>query len=201
MPGLKKYANEGSQVGFAYRLRPSGVELSQAATVSLPLPPDRGNGTFVVGEWQESDATWRQLETAGQSDSSLTVSVTHFGLFSVLRLSEPLGIRDVRFTPNPFSPLLDTDGDGHPGVRISFVANSNQARQPFATVTIHNALGQVICKLLDGEPVAKGVPTVLYWDGRTDAGYQARNGRYFVRIQVRDPSGTKQFMGSVVLVK
>jgi flagellar hook assembly protein FlgD len=66
---------------------------------------------------------------------------------------------------------------------------------------VHNALGQVVRKLLDGEPVAKGVPTVLYWDGRTDAGYQARNGRYFVRIQVRDPSGTKEYLGSIVLIK
>ncbi len=201
LPGLKKYANEGSQVGFAYKLRPSGVEFSKAVTLSLPLPAHQGNGNFVAAEWRESDATWQQLETGQLTDSSITVNVTHLGLFSVLRLSEPLGVRDVRFAPNPFSPLVDTDGDGHPGVRISFVANSNQARQPFATVTVHNAVGQIVRKLLDGEPVAKGTPTILYWDGRTDAGYEARNGRYFVRIQVRDPSGTKEYLGSIVLVK
>jgi len=41
----------------------------------------------------------------------------------------------------------------------------------------------------------------VHWDGRTDDGALARNGRYLVRVIVEDPVEKEDEMKSVILIK
>ena len=41
----------------------------------------------------------------------------------------------------------------------------------------------------------------IKWDGRSDEGNVARNGRYIVRIQAKDSDGKKEIVKPIVLFK
>ena len=47
----------------------------------------------------------------------------------------------------------------------------------------------------------KGVDKVLYWDGITDYGKMALNGRYLIHFQIKDSSGDKEELKTFVLIK
>lgn len=72
---------------------------------------------------------------------------------------------------------------------------------PFVTVEIFNMLGQKIRTLVNREPENKDQQLQFYWNGRTDEGLLARNGRYIVKVDVSDASGTKSVIKTVVMVK
>ena len=130
----------------------------------------------------------------------LAVDVESFSEFAVLQASEPLDLKDVKLVPNPFTPF-----DPY-GLQIAFRLTSRDVREPFVTVEIYNMAGELIRTLCKDLPMAKGVhrpgdPSTLRWDGRTDDGALARNGRYVVRIRVRDGTGTREVLKTAVLIK
>jgi hypothetical protein len=42
---------------------------------------------------------------------------------------------------------------------------------------------------------------MITWDGKTDDGYEALNGRYIIRILAKDPTGEVSKILPVVLIK
>ena len=155
-----------------------------------------------MGRWNPNRVEWNIL--GGNKNSTATqieIDIEHFSLFSLLLPSRPLGIHEVTFTPNPFSPEVDSDGDGELGVMINFSVSSNTIRQPFVTVKIYSMLGELVREIIVNEPMEKGQMSSFNWDGKTDIGRFARNGRYLVKIETKDEQGTQTYLGRIVLVK
>ena len=65
---------------------------------------------------------------------------------------------------------------------------------------IYNMIGDLIKTIFMFEPQPRGQNTVS-WDGLTDAGRMAKNGRYVLHFQVRDISGVKEKLKPFVLIK
>ena len=103
--------------------------------------------------------------------------------------------------PNPFSPDVDTDFDGFPGLAINFTLTSRDARRPFLTIRVYNMLGDLVRELAVREPYEKDRKVTLRWDGRTDNGLLARNGRYVVHLIVEDAKGKVEEVKTVVLIR
>ena len=60
--------------------------------------------------------------------------------------------------------------------------------------------------IVENEPMAPelylpGSDNTLMWDGKTNSGTMARNGRYMVVLEVKDNTGTKRKIETVVLIK
>ena len=60
--------------------------------------------------------------------------------------------------------------------------------------------GELVCTLKDYEPLVKGIQ-YINWDGKTNNGRYARNGRYIVHIKVKDSTGEKEDLKCTVLIK
>ena len=131
-------------------------------------------------------------------------TITGTGEYIVLITSQPLGIHDLKILPNPFSPNLINYNDplnrSLTGQVIAFDLTSLDIRQPFVTLKIYNMVGELVRELANQEPMSKG-QVALFWDGKTNNGLMARNGRYIVHLKVKDSTGEKEKIKSSVLVK
>ncbi len=83
---------------------------------------------------------------------------------------------------------------------INFSVSSNTIRQPFVTIEIYSMLGELVREIIINQPIDKGQIYSFNWDGKTDMGRFARNGRYLVKIESKDEQGTKTYLGRIVLV-
>ncbi len=101
-----------------------------------------------------------------------------------------MGASDLAIVPNPFSPLVlaSRDGNTEYGTRIHFRPES--AKSAYVTVSIHifNMAGELTRILVNHRTVPKA-PVDFYWDGRTDEGAWARNGRYLVKLTLQETGG------------
>ena len=201
LPDMKKISKSGTQVGKVFALTPAGYILSSPVNMSIKIPAEQPPSLLRIGYWNAIQARWDLLPTEILTDSLLTSDIGILGEYALIRLSRPLDITELILRPNPFSPEYDTDGDGYTGLSVSFLPQSQKTENPILTIQIFNMLGQKIKTLCAQEPVSRGVPYHIVWDGRTDASYRARNGRYFLRIQLKDPSGQKEKIYPVILVK
>ena len=131
----------------------------------------------------------------------MTAGLDHFSLYSLILTKRFFGLKNCALTPNPFSPRVDTDSDGQPGLLISFSAHAEKADQPWVTLEIFNAMGQRIRTLARDETVPNGAAVEFRWDGLTEAGLMARNGRYFVRIVLEDLNRKKESIHPAILIK
>ena len=110
-------------------------------------------------------------------------------------------------TPNPFSPH-----DPY-GLQLTFTLSSDQVRKPFLTIRVYNMTGQLVRTICQNEPVPKGTylpgesfldsrgEDITTWDGRTDSGEPARNGRYLIHFRADDANRTVEKLLPVVLIK
>jgi len=201
LPSVKKSTKRYAALGKGYLLKPSGYHFLKPLQVTLPVP----NGFILertrVGKWNQESAGWDVLETRVAGEHAVTADVESFSLLSVLNPARDLGLETVTFIPNPFSPTVDSDGDGIPGLTIRLLVTSRDTRRPFVTIEIYSMLGQKVRTLLDHQPENKDQYLSFHWDGLTDDGRMARNGRYLVKIDVSDATGTKTKIKTVVLVK
>jgi len=78
--------------------------------------------------------------------------------------------------------------------------SSLAAPTPLISIKIYNIEGNLVRKLNDQTPLQRG-QTIVNWDGRTDDGRLARNGRYLVRLIAEDPSERREKLKTVVLIK
>jgi len=204
LPEIKRNTREFVLMDQAYEIKPEEVKLDQPARLRLPIREGTVPSEPLVGRWDQATARWESLAGArfagNDPKKKVEVDIPALGLYALLSHARPLGIRRVRFRPNPFSPEMDTDGDGHSGLAIEFELSSNDARKPFVTAKIYNMLGDLVRELATKVPKERG-QNVLYWDGRTDDRRLARNGRYVVHLLVEDSTGREEYVHTVVLIR
>ncbi len=182
-----------------------GDSLQKYGNIKLPIPDD-----FRFNEKDKSisyyDAIkkrWILLNTSGKGNIEGNVTeynkFTRFGEYSILAQSEPLSIKYASVLPNPFSPQIAP-------VKIGYYLTSDA---PPATVTIkiYNINGTLVRTLFENDiqyPGRYGSSTSLKeitWDGKTDGGNTARNGRYIVRITAQDGNNSVSKILQVILIK
>jgi hypothetical protein len=201
LPAVKKSTKRYAAIGKAYLLKPGGYYFLKPLRVTCPVPQGYDPTRAIIGKWNQEKAGWEVLPTSAAGEQAVAAEVESFSLLSVLNPSRNLGLEDLTLTPNPFSPLVDSDGDGVPGLTIRFLVTSRDARRPFVSIRIFNIVGQPVRTLLDHHPENKDQWLSFHWDGVTDDGRSARNGRYIVKIDVSDATGTKTQIKTAILVK
>lgn len=121
------------------------------------------------------------------------------GQFAVLAQNEPLGLKYAAVLPTPFSP------DAGPA-RIGYLLST--AYPPaLVNIRVYNVRGELVRHLLKDDlqmPGRYGSASSLaeiLWDGRTESGDMARNGRYIIEIRLKDSTTDRVEYLQVVLIK
>lgn len=190
LPEVRRYGRDFEIRGFDYHLKPDGLIFTPGREPELVLPAtDGGTG---IARWNKAVLLW---DAVGGDDTQagLEAPIGELGEYAAIASSRPLAVSGLRADPNPFSPEI---GD----VEISYEISSDDARMPFVTVTLYNLAGRTVRRLVETEPQGKGRREVL-WNGLTDDGEAARNGRYVVEVRVEDPTGEASVCATLVLVK
>lgn len=185
-----------------YRIRYSGSALGAGATLELPEPESLAlfEGTRHIGRFNQQSLQWELFDTQASGGLYRIRDFSRLGQFTVLTQNEPLGIDRLLVLPNPFSP------DIAPGARIGYMLTTD-APPANVTIEIFNLRGQLVRQLLKDEPQLPGrygsrtSQREIYWDGLTDNGTMANNGRYVIRIHVQDGKNTIQKLEQIVLIK
>lgn len=193
-----------------FRLVSAGSNLQKPARLMLRVDESLRllDGNRKLARFNQEDLAWNILgdisvdvngvignvangEVTGQTDA--------LGQFAVLIENKPLGLEHFSLLPNPFSPRVAP-------VKIGYLLNS-QSPPAFVTINIYNLNGELVRQLLNRDSQMPGryggnsSLKSISWDGLTDTGKLARNGRYIVHIEVKDGDTSKEFMKTVVLVK
>lgn len=211
VPSAKRALTHYALYGNVYALQPAYQNLlTRDMTLVLPLPESSG-AEAAMAWWNPVALKWEVVESpqllnkqalkrillseAGMTAAGVGVQTLLLAEWTVLVPSRTLGLREYQASPNPFSPEW-----GH-GLHLSFILTSNEATQVFLTATVYNITGEKVRTLTERTPYPKDLPMELVWDGRTDQGSMALNGRYIVFFEIEDGSAAKQIIKSVVLVK
>jgi hypothetical protein len=177
--------------------------------LTLPIPEETQRLQTSIGRWNETELEWEDLNGNVSPDGAyISAPINGFSEFVVLGESKHLGIENLEFHPDPFSPNTQKK------LQIEFILNSLISETPIVSIKIYNMRGDLVRKVLEYESMPKGahlydngvfqqgaVDGSVEWDGLTDAGLTARNGRYLVQVLVEDPSGKKEKFDTVVLIK
>lgn len=194
---LKRRAGGFRVEGDLFDLLPDGLGFAEAARPVLTLPVSNPvfNRRLALGRWDPEALDWERLD-AERGALGLVRFLSHFSEYALLVASEPLAIPHAAVTPNPFSPMAASRG-----TEVVFRVESQEMPAPPVDVEIFNLLGDPVRTLARRLPVPAGVETRLRWDGLTEAGELARNGRYLVRVTVHDNSGEESRLLQAVLIK
>ena len=198
-------------IGEVYQISPENIELLNVGRLTLPISI---NGSLakstdgsdsrkinvdidncVIGYWDKQWLEWKPMEDGNLSvsDDQISIDIEEFGRYCVMAHSDPIGIRDIQLTPNPFSP--------HTGpLQISYTLSSDQTAMPNVSIKIYNMNGDLVKKLLTDEAQPRG-ENLVEWDGKTEAGSMALNGRYMMQFIARDTKGKKEKIKLFVLIK
>ena len=177
--------------------------------LTLPVPVETRRLNTAVGRWNIAMLQWDNLGGDLSADgTTITTALTDFSEYVVLGESKPLGVENLEYHPNPFSP------NTYKKLQIEFTLNSKSDASPQVTIKIFNMRGDLVRTVLDRAQMPKGphlYTTGVFqqgaengsveWDGLTNEGRMARNGRYLAYIKVEDPSGVKEKMDTIVLIK
>lgn len=204
LPPIMRYTTKHELPAAAYRVQVEG-NLAPGVSYTLKFPIDAAFPMEkpIIGVWDPEIVDWVVLEGTFVDDGA-AVQVTRDALagdYAPIGDTKPLGIADLKFSPNPFSP-----GASPPGLSIEFTLTSNKADRPVLSVNIYNMAGQLVRKLIDFRESTRGKyirggENQLIWDGLTDSGAEARNGRYIIVLIASDPSGEVKKVASAVLIK
>jgi len=180
--------------------------------LKMPVPSEFVGKPPLVGSWYPETVSWQTIDGQYNEDSTkveITINrlVEDYGytLHTLISASDPLAVKNLKFNPNPFSPYA-----ANKGVSIEFELSSDVADRLPVTIKIYNMAGELVRTLVDdvqGMHLEKGiyrrdaVNREIKWDGKTDTGRMARNGRYIVVLKAKDSSGEKEQIGTVVLIK
>ncbi len=170
---------------------------------TLTLPEDASLALFegerTIGRFDVSSLRWHLEATQGLGGSVSSSSISRLAEFGTLVRNQGLGLDHVAVLPNPFSPAVSP-------LRIGYLLTTNDPPAR-VSVRVFSIRGELIRTLISSEsqqPGRYGSASSLrevLWDGLTDAGRQARNGRYIVEIRAVDSTGSTTETISVVLVK
>tara|TARA_R110002050_G_scaffold78483_5_gene167670 strand:- start:9604 stop:16758 length:7155 start_codon:yes stop_codon:yes gene_type:complete len=189
-----------------YVLSFSGSDLKKNATLSLPEDSSLAlnEGAKEIGYFNFTTLQWEILDKQSSKsvsgfNSAGSVEVTSLGQFAVLAENEPLGIKYAAVLPSPFSPDIAP-------LRLGYFLNT--AFPPAkVNIRIFNIKGELVRTLLEDDlqqPGRYGSASSLQeltWDGLTDGGNLARNGRYVIEIRAKDQQDEKVKLLQVVLIK
>lgn len=178
-----------------------GDSLQSAAHLELPSAAVLRffEGTRVVGRYDPYDVQWHVLASNTSGEALATEAFWQFGEYGVLAAQEALGLTRVAVLPSPFSPDIAP-------VKIGYVLTT-PASEALVSIRIFNMRGERVRTLLErdlqypGRYGSASSNREIVWDGRTDEGTVARNGRYVVQITARDTEGEVSELVPVVLVK
>ncbi len=192
---LKRRAGSFRVEGELYRFLPDGLEFVENAEPSLTLPVPNGlyNQGLAIGWWHPALLDWERLPGV-KGAAGLSRPIAHFSDYALLVANAPLAVARTELSANPFSPALGP-------LELRFSVDSQGMASPLVEVELFNLLGDPIRRLLRRQALAVGEEHTLRWDGRTDSGELARNGRYLLRIRVEDDQGEAERILPVVLVK
>ncbi|MBO6794588.1 MAG: carboxypeptidase regulatory-like domain-containing protein [Balneolaceae bacterium] len=183
----------------------SGSELKSTAQLTLPVDTtisELNTGEREIARFNFSTLQWEVFDNiTAKNISNLagTVSTERLGQFAVLAANEPLGIRNAAVLPSPFSPDIGP-------VKIGYWLDT--AFPPAkVTIKIFNIRGELVRTLLEndlqqpGRYGSRSSAKEILWDGLTDAGNMARNGRYIVQITAKDQQAEEVQLLQVILIK
>ncbi|MBN1350064.1 fibronectin type III domain-containing protein [candidate division KSB1 bacterium] len=194
--------NSTAYIGDVYEIHDADIRFLKSIRVSLPVAEGQDVSSLQMAEWDAAAKKWQSLFGATPAGlNNLEAMIDHPGTFAVVIPSEDLAIRDIQFYPNPFSPDVDSDGDGEPGLAIKFYITSKEEQQPKMTLKIYNLLGDLVQVLSDQKPYDRNVKYTIRWDGLTYHRLKARNGRYMFHFLIEDPTGQKEYLKSAILIK
>lgn len=133
----------------------------------------------------------------------ITILIT---LISIALTSQPvrvLKVHDLQIRPNPFTPysVLGIEPEAR-GVEISFDVET-PSTFIWITARVFNVNGELVRAIYELEPMYSTYQplsgdyseradfedrfdVVFYWDGRTDSGKIANNGRYLLHLSISD---------------
>jgi flagellar hook assembly protein FlgD len=189
-----------------YVLSFSGSELKKPAQLTLPEDTtisELNTGERQIARFNFVTLQWELLSnTLGKSFGNAhsgTVTTAQLGQFAVLAANEPLGIRYAAILPSPFSPDIAP-------VKIGYWLDT--AFPPArVTIKIYNIRGELVRTLMEdklqqpGRYGSSSSDLEITWNGLTDAGNMARNGRYLVQIVAKDQQTEVVELLQVVLIK
>lgn len=188
-----------------YILSFAGSSLKKTAQLTLPNDStisELSSGDREVGRFNFTTLQWEVLENLGvKSISNATgrVETARLGQFAVLAANEPLGLRHAAVLPSPFSPDIAP-------VKIGYWLDT--AFPPAkVTIKIYNIRGELVRTLLEDDLQQPGrygsasSAKEITWDGLTDGGNMARNGRYVIQITAEDQQDEVVKLLQVVLIK
>ncbi|MCH8490795.1 MAG: carboxypeptidase regulatory-like domain-containing protein [Oceanicaulis sp.] len=171
--------------------------------VDLELPIDDSHrfneGNKIVAFFDRSDLVWKPYSSNATPDVVNASGITQKGQVSVLAETEPLDIKHLSVVPNPCSP------DVAP-LRIGYMLTT-QAPPAIVNIQIYNMRGELVRTVLrddlqyQGRYGSRTGIKEITWDGLTDSGTLSRNGRYVIRVHVKDAEKEEVKLIPVVLVK
>lgn len=217
-PKTKKFVfAQGTDISYTvsdliYILSFSGSPLMKEAVLTLPDDTtmtfntgirEIGRFNFTTLQWELLEATQAKYSQSSELrnivETAGTVSISKLGQFAVMVENEPLGIKYAAVLPSPFSPEIAP-------LRIGYWLDS--AYPPVKVdIQIVNMKGELVRTLLEDDLQQPGrygsasSQKELLWDGKTDSGAWARNGRYIIQIKAKDQSAEVVKLLPVVLIK
>jgi hypothetical protein len=180
-------------IGDVYELSPANTALLKPARLVLPVDQQQADKQLFIGRWDSQWLEWKILDNSFADAVGLESEIENLGRFAVIAKAEPLAIKQLKISPNPFSPA---EGP----VEIVYSISSNETSTPEVTLKVYNMIGDLVKSLIVAEPQPRG-ENVVEWDGFTDFGRMARNGRYVLQLKVKDISGQKETVKPFVLIK
>ena len=207
MPSVMRITPRYETPKLGYTLIVEGsLTVGAGYTITIPVLEDFNITEPLIGIW---DSEYIQWNTASGSFSADSTSVSIIaprlkGQYALISVSEPLNIGGLRFSPNPFSPYSQ-----RAGLSIEFVLSSDVAEDLMVNIHIYNMAGELIRSLRNSAMMRKGTYSrsstdsnyQVIWDGLTDSGRMARNGRYVVVMTAEEPGREVRKTGTVVLIK
>lgn len=195
----------------------NGDTLATPATLQMSIDQSLKlfEGGKIIGVYDPSTVEWKVLPSstvtgtlgkgAGTLASAAVPSLQSTSMnqlkaqYTVLAENMPLGLKYSAVLPNPFSPSIAP-------VKIGYLLTTTD-QMALVSITIYNIQGELVRSLLEDDIQAPGrygsrtSNKQISWDGKTDDGFLARNGRYIIRLVAKDSSGEKVELIPVVLIK
>lgn len=176
------------------------AQLTMDADESLKL----FDGETKLGYYDRTAKTWQIIGGSSKnlgknSTARVSSNINKFGEYSLLIQNEPLGIKEVSILPTPFSPKVSP-------VKIGYFLSTG-APPANVTIRIYNIRGELVRTLIENDiqyPGRYGSSSgekEITWDGTTDTGNLARNGRYIIQITAKDAEKEVTELTQVVLIK